>query len=73
LPDAPGRYKSESTSELYHSQDVLARGVFLIPLKEDDIMPKAKKLPSGNYRVQAFDYQDSDGKKHYRSFTAPTK
>jgi integrase len=36
-------------------------------------MPKAKKLPSGNFRVQVFDYQDSDGKKHKKSFTAPTK
>jgi hypothetical protein len=31
LPDAPGRYKSESTSELYHFQSVLTRGVFFIP------------------------------------------
>ena len=38
-------------------------------------MPKKKKnqLPSGNIRVQVFDYTDSEGKKHYRSFTAPTK
>ena len=31
------------------------------------------KLPSGNFRVQVFDYKDEDGKKHYKSFTAPTK
>ncbi len=36
-------------------------------------MAKAKKLPSGSYRVQVFDYQDIDGKKHYKSFTARTK
>ncbi len=35
---------------------------------------KAKnKLPSGSYRIQIFDYKDVDGKKHYKSFTAPTK
>lgn len=35
---------------------------------------KAKnKLPSGSFRVQVFDYRDADGKKHYKSFTAPTK
>ena len=31
------------------------------------------QLPSGNYRLQVFDYKDADGKKHYKSFTAPTK
>lgn len=36
-------------------------------------MPKAKKLPSGSYRVQVFSHKDSKGKKHYESFTAPTK
>ena len=37
--------------------------------------PKKKKnsLPSGNYRLQVFDYTDVDGKRHYKSFTAPTK
>lgn len=38
--------------------------------------PKKKKknaLPSGSYRVQALDYVDADGKRHYRSFTATTK
>lgn len=38
--------------------------------------PKKKtkgKLPSGNVRVQVYDYTDADGKKHYKSFTAPTK
>lgn len=35
---------------------------------------KAKnKLPSGSYRIQVFDYKDVDGRKHYKSFTAPTK
>lgn len=31
------------------------------------------KLPSGNSRIQVYDYTDVDGKKHYKSFTAPTK
>lgn len=31
------------------------------------------KLPSGNIRIQVYDYTDVDGKKHYKSFTAPTK
>ncbi len=36
-------------------------------------MAKAKKLPSGSWRCQVFDYTDSTGKNHYKSFTAPTK
>lgn len=36
-------------------------------------MAKAKKLPSGNWRVQIFDYTDTDGKRHYKSFTASSK
>ena len=37
--------------------------------------PKKKKnaLPSGSYRVQALDYVDAAGKRHYRSFTAASK
>ncbi|MCD7994353.1 MAG: hypothetical protein LUK37_22250 [Clostridia bacterium] len=31
------------------------------------------KLPSGNIRIQVYDYTDVDGRKHYKSFTAPTK
>ena len=34
---------------------------------------KAKRLPSGSYRCRAYSHTDPDGKKHYRSFTAPTK
>ena len=30
------------------------------------------RLPSGSVRIQAYDYTDDSGKKHYRSFTAPT-
>ena len=30
------------------------------------------RLPSGSVRIQAYDYTDDAGKKHYRSFTAPT-
>ena len=36
-------------------------------------MPNARKLPSGNYRVLKYDYTDEAGKRHYQSFTAPTK
>ncbi len=36
-------------------------------------MPKATKQPSGNWKVRAYDYTDSEGKKHMRSFTASTK
>lgn len=37
--------------------------------------PKKKKnqLPSGSYRVQVYSHTDSDGRKHYKSFTAPSK
>jgi len=36
-------------------------------------MATAKKLPSGSWRCQVYDYTDADGKRHYRSFTAETK
>lgn len=36
-------------------------------------MAKAKKLPSGSWRVQVFSYRDKDGKAHRESITAPTK
>ncbi len=36
-------------------------------------MPKAKKLPSGNWRVQVYSHTDGNGKKVYRSFTGSTK
>lgn len=36
-------------------------------------MAKAKKLPSGSWRVQVFSHKDINGKSHYESFTAPTK
>lgn len=36
-------------------------------------MAKAKKLPSGNWRVLVYDYTDSNGKRHYESFTAADK
>lgn len=36
-------------------------------------MAKASKLPSGNWRVRQYSHTDSNGKKHYESFTAPTK
>ena len=34
---------------------------------------KHQRLPSGSVRIQVYDYTDSSGKKHYRSFTAPTR
>ena len=36
-------------------------------------MATAKKLPSGSWRVQVFDYKDPNNKNHYKSFTASTK
>lgn len=36
-------------------------------------MAKAKKLPSGSWRVQVFSHRDKAGKVHLESFTAPTK
>lgn len=36
-------------------------------------MPKAKKLPSGNWRCLVFSHTDENGKRKYESFTAPTK
>lgn len=36
-------------------------------------MAKAKKLPSGSWRAQVYDYTDAQGKRHYRSFTAATR
>ena len=37
--------------------------------------PKKKTgaLPSGNIRVQVYDYTDYNGKRHYKSFVAPTR
>ena len=36
-------------------------------------MPKAKKLPSGSWRVRVYDGKNADGKDVYKSFTADTK
>ncbi|MDO4328722.1 MAG: site-specific integrase [Lachnospiraceae bacterium] len=36
-------------------------------------MAKAKKLKSGSWRCLVYDYTDSNGKRHYESFTAETK
>jgi hypothetical protein len=33
---------------------------------------KAKKLPSGNWRVRV-QIESTDGKQHYKSFTAPSR
>lgn len=68
---------------LYHlrgqpASRTFVRLLFLYPKKEDKTMaktPKKKKnqLPSGSYRVQVYSHTDADGKKHYKSFTAPSK
>lgn len=36
-------------------------------------MPKAKKLPSGNWRVNQYVGRDEKGRRIFKSFTAPTK
>lgn len=36
-------------------------------------MPKAAKLPSGSWRARAFSHVDANGKRVYKSFTAPTR
>ena len=36
-------------------------------------MPKAKKLPSGSWRVRVYDGKTAEGKPIYKSFTADTK
>lgn len=36
-------------------------------------MGKAKRLPSGSWRVREFDYTDENKVNHYKSFTADTK
>lgn len=36
-------------------------------------MAKAKKLPSGSWRVLVYTGKNSEGKRQYQSFTAPTK
>lgn len=36
-------------------------------------MAKAKKMPSGNWRVQVYSHTDAEGKRRYESFTAETK
>ena len=40
--------------------------------EKEDAMA-AKKLPSGSWRAKVYDYTDSKGKEHYKSFTASTK
>lgn len=36
-------------------------------------MARAKKQPSGMWRVRVYSHSTPDGKKHYKSFTGPTK
>ena len=39
----------------------------------ETIMATAKKLPSGSYRVRVYVGASANGKKKYKSITAPTK
>ena len=36
-------------------------------------MSKPRKLKSGSWNVQVYDYRDASGKVHFKSITAPTK
>ena len=72
-PHRETRYDPPSTSELYHFPGEITSTGHFYAQKEDDIMAKAKKLPSGAWRVQVLDYIDLYGKKHRKSFTASTK
>lgn len=36
-------------------------------------MPTIKQLPSGSYNTLIYDYTDNNGKRHYKSITAPSK
>ena len=72
------RYKTDiiqPTRVLYHFKPRTAIGVFFILFfkERNDIMAKAKKLPSGQWRTLVYDYTDSNGKRHYESFTADSK
>lgn len=65
---------------LYHSSVTDGKRppvLFIHFFKEDDIMAKAKKLPSGQWRTLVYDYTETlpDGRKkrHYKSFTADSK
>ena len=51
------------------------KGVLFVLKIQEVIMARRKKgqLASGNIRVQVYDYTDADGKRHYQSFTAPTR
>lgn len=37
------------------------------------LLSDAKKLPSGSWHCQVYDYTDASGKRHYESFTARTR
>lgn len=83
LPTPNGfRYTEDGTpipKILYHLRTSHASGksagCYFHTQKEVQAMARKKKnaLPSGNIRIQIYDYTDADGKKHYKSFTAPTK
>lgn len=45
----------------------------MILSKEDLLMPKAKKTAAGKWKVTVYDYKDSTGRIHQKSFTADTK
>lgn len=73
--------------ELYHTSFQLTKDVFFVPFfRKDDIMPTAKRLPSGSWRCQVYSHSiiktdkngnivyDKDGKpkkkRVYESFTS---
>lgn len=59
-------------------QTFVRKAVIFIPFFRRITMgrkPKKKEkyqLNSGNYRIQVYDYTDDNGKRHYKSFTAPS-
>lgn len=52
---------SVSSSETARKREN-ALAVIFIPKKEDNTMATAKKLPSGSWRCQVYDYTDENGK-----------
>jgi len=81
LPEAPEDI-TYTISRIISFLERPGKGAFFIPKKPVanrntermvNNMAKAKKLPSGTYRCQVFDYTDLSGKRRYKSFTAETK
>lgn len=81
LPDEPERYNYPNNRIISFLKRPDKRAFFLYPKfaaisqlsRKDDTMAKAKKLPSGSWRCQVYDYTDDNGKRHYESFTFESK